>query len=72
MPLTWLLAEAGFPRARLVSVPMPLPVREIEVGLLLALLVTVTPPARAPDAVGRNVTVTVQDAPTATVAQLFV
>ncbi len=55
-----------------MSVPIPLPDREIEVGLLLALLVKVTPPARAPDAVGRKVTVTVQDAPTARVVQLFV
>ena len=42
------------------------------VGLLLALLVTVSVPVRAPDAVGLNATVTVQDAPTATEAQVFV
>ena len=70
--MTWLLAEAALPRAMLVSVPMPLPVREIDVGLLLALLVNVTAPVRVPETVGLNVTVTVQDAPTARVVQLFV
>ena len=72
MPLTWLLADAGLPSAMLVSVPMPLPVRAIDVGLLLALLVRVTAPVRVPDVVGRNVTCTVQEAPTARVEQLFV
>ena len=71
-PLTWLLAVAGRPRAMLVVVPMPLPDRAIDVGLLLALLVIVTAPVRAPDVVGVNFTVTVQDAPTASVAQVFV
>lgn len=70
--MAWLLADAGLPSAMLVSAPMPLPAREIDVGLLLALLVSVTAPVRVPDAVGVNVTVTVQDAPTARVAQLLV
>src|SRR6476469_9359868 len=72
VPLTSLLADAGLPRATLVSAPMPLPVRDTVVGLLLALLVIVADPVRVPDAVGRNVTVTVQDALTASVPQLFV
>ena len=72
VPFTSLLAEAVLPRAMLVSVPMPLPVRAIVVGLLLALLVMVTAPVRVPDAVGVTVTVTVHDAPTARVEQLFV
>src|SRR5258705_10625357 len=56
----------------LVLVPMPVPDRAIDVGLLLALLVMVTAPVRAPEVVGVNRTVTVQDAPTARVAQLLV
>jgi hypothetical protein len=56
----------------LVLGPMPLPDRPIVVGLLLALLVTVTEPVRPPSAVGRNVTETAQDAPTASVPQLLV
>ena len=56
----------------LVSLPMPLPVRAIVVGLLLALLVIVTLPVRVPDVVGVNLTVTVQEAPTARVEQLLV
>ena len=42
------------------------------VGLLLALLVTVRVPERAPAAVGLNATVTVHEAPTATEEQVFV
>jgi hypothetical protein len=71
-PFTWLLAVAGRPNATLVLVPIPLPDKATVVGLLLALLVTVRVPDRLPDAVGRNVTVTVQDAPTAIDEQLFV
>jgi hypothetical protein len=69
---TWLLAVAGRPAATLVLVPMPLPERAMVVGLLLALLVMVTAPVRVPDVVGVNETVTVQEAPTARVEQLFV
>src|ERR1039458_4710787 len=56
----------------LVVLPMPLPLRETVVGLLLALLVTVRVPVRLPDAVGLNVTVTVQEPPTAMLVQLLV
>src|SRR5258705_7685938 len=56
----------------LVLVPMPVPDRAIDVGLLLALLVMLTAPVRAPEVVGVNRTVTVQDAPTARVEQVFV
>src|ERR1035438_156187 len=56
----------------LVVLPMPLPLRVTVVGLLLALLVTVRVPARVPDAVGLNVTVTVQEPLTATLVQLLV
>src|SRR2546421_645286 len=56
----------------LVSVPMPLPDRGIASGLLLALPVRVTAPVRVPDAAGVNFTVTVQEAPTARVEQVFV
>src|SRR5258708_1789989 len=56
----------------LVLLPMPLPLRATVVGLLLALLVTVTVPERAPDAVGLNETLTVQEPPTAMLAQLLV
>jgi hypothetical protein len=43
------------------------------VGLLTALLVTVTEPARVPEAVGLNVTLTVHEAPAAMeLPQLFV
>ena len=41
-------------------------------GLLLALLVTVSVPVRVPDAVGLNVTFTVQELPAATLEQLLV
>src|SRR5690349_7958985 len=51
---------------------MPLPDSEIAVGLLLALLVMLTEPVRLPDVVGVNPTVTVHDAPTASVPQLLV
>src|SRR3984885_4009798 len=60
------------PRARLVVAPMPLPVRLTVAGLLLALLVTVSVPVRVPDAVGLNVTFTVQELPVATLEQLLV
>jgi len=66
------LAEAGWPAARLVVAPMPLPARLTVVGLLLALLVTVRVPVRVPDAVGLNVTVTVHELPVATLEQLLV
>ena len=72
VPLTWLLAVAGWCNARLVFVPIPLPVKEIEVGLLFALLVTVTAPVRVPEVVGVNRTVMVQEALTAKVEQLLV
>src|SRR5436853_244340 len=49
----------------LVVAPIPLPDSEIAVGLLLALLVTVTAPVRVPAVVGVNRTVTVQDEPAA-------
>ena len=69
MPLTWLLAVAGWPsgdvggrcRCRCRT-------GRSTVGLLLALLVTVTRAGtRCPTRSGVNVTVTVQDAPTASV-----
>src|ERR1700733_13526847 len=60
------------PGARLVVAPMPLPVRLTVAGLLLALLVTVSVPVRVPDAVGLNVTFTVQELPAATLEQLLV
>src|SRR5258706_8933263 len=56
----------------LVLVPMPLPDKAIDVGLLLALLVILTAPVRAPEVVGVNLTVTVQEAPTARLEQLLV
>src|SRR3954469_19816337 len=55
-----------------VVVPMPLPVRAMVAGLLLALPVRVTLPVRVPDEVGLKVTVTVQEAPTASDEQLLV
>src|SRR5579863_8332155 len=66
------LAEAGWPAAMSVVLPMPLPLRATAVGLLLALLVTVSEPVRAPAAVGLNDTVTAQEPPTAIVPQLLV
>jgi hypothetical protein len=70
---TELLAEVGWFSATFVVVPMPLPDKEMVVGLFTALLVTVTDPVRAPAAVGVNVTLMVQLAPTARlVPQLFV
>ena len=66
------LAVAALPAAMLVLLSMPEPDRPTVVGLLLALLVTVSVPVRAPPTVGVKVTVTAQDAPTATVAQLLV
>src|SRR5690348_18361890 len=56
----------------LVVLPMPLPVSAIARGLLLALPVRVMLPVRVPAAVGLKVTVTVQEAPTATDEQLLV
>src|SRR3954454_11931441 len=56
----------------LVEPLIPLPASPTVSGLLLALLVTVRVPARAPPAVGVNLTVTVQEAPTAMEAQLLV
>src|SRR5260370_33875170 len=55
----------------LVVLPMPVPLRATVVGLLLALLVTVSVPVRARAAVGWNETVTAQDPPTATLPQLL-
>src|SRR5260370_26922089 len=55
----------------LVVLPMPVPLRATVVGLLLALLVTVSVPVRAPAAVGLNETVTAQEPPTATLPQLL-
>src|SRR6202035_3037081 len=51
---------------------MPLPLRPTVVGLLLALLVTVSVPVRLPPAVGSKVTVTEQDPPAAMLVQLLV
>ena len=63
----------GLVEATFVVVPMPLPARATVVGLLTALLVIVRAPVRLPLAVGRNVTLTVQEAPTARlVPQVFV
>jgi hypothetical protein len=70
--LTELLAVTGRPSAMLVVVPMPLPDSATVVGLLLALLVTVSVPVRLPATVGVNATLTVQEPPTAMVEQLFV
>lgn len=50
---------------------MPLPDSPTVSGLLLALLVTVRVPELAPLAVGANVTVTVQEPPTAMLVQLL-
>jgi hypothetical protein len=66
------LADAGWPAARLVLLPIPFPLSAAVLGLLFALLVTVSVPVLAPDAVGSNLTVTVHELPTATVVQLFV
>src|SRR5437588_160804 len=77
LPFAWLLAEAGWPRAVVVVVPMPLPERPIVSGLVVALAVrvgaqvrvpdavTVRLPVRDPAAVGVNVTFTVQEEPAA-------
>src|SRR5947207_2041518 len=56
----------------LVELLIPLPASPTVSGLLLALLVTVKVPVRAPPAVGVNVTVTVQEPPAAMDAQLLV
>jgi hypothetical protein len=62
----WLDSLVGFPAARFVLVPpAPVPDNATVVGLLPALLLTESVPVRVPDAVGRNVTLTVQDAPAA-------
>ena len=55
-----------------VVLSMPVPLSAAVVGLLLALLVTVSVPVRAPPAVGLNVTFTVQEALTAMLVQLLV
>src|SRR3984885_672517 len=55
-----------------VVLPIPVPLRATVAGLLLALLVTVRVPVRAPDAVGVNDTDTVQEQPTAMLAQSLV
>src|SRR5690348_7966612 len=55
-----------------VELLMPEPVSPTVSGLLLALLVTVSVPVRVPPVVGVNLTDTVQEAPTATLVQLFV
>ena len=62
----WLDSLVGLPADRLVAtVPAPVPVSATVVGLFVALLVTVTEPVRVPEAVGRNATLTEQDAPAA-------
>ena len=62
----WLDSLVGRPAARLVGVvPAPVPDSATVVGLLVALLVTVRVPVRVPDAVGRKLTLTVQEAPAA-------
>src|ERR1700722_621757 len=66
------LAEAGWLSAMFVFPSMPAPLRPTVVGLLLALLVTVSVPVRVPPAVGLNATVTVHDPLTATLEQLLV
>ena len=66
------LAEAGWPAARLVVLSSPVPLSATVVGLLLALLVTVSVPVRAPAAMGLNDTVTAQEPPTAMAPQLLV
>ena len=47
------------------TVPAPVPDSATVVGLFVALLVTVSVPVRVPEAVGRKLTLTVQDAPAA-------
>src|ERR1700754_3162053 len=69
VPLTWVDAVAGRPAATLVAEPIPLPLRATVNGLLPA---RARLPVRVPEAVGRNVTVTVQEAPTARDPQLLV
>ena len=60
------LDEAGWFRARLVFTgPAPVPVSATVAGLFDALLAMVRLPVRVPDAVGVNVTLTVQEAPAA-------
>src|SRR5262245_28157805 len=62
----WLDSLVGLPAARSVgTVPWPVPERATVVGLFVALLVMVRVPVRAPAAVGRKLTLTVQDAPAA-------
>jgi hypothetical protein len=64
---------AARPAARLVVESTPDPLSARVAGLFVALLATETWPDRAPDAVGVNVAVTVQLAPTARdVPQVFV
>ena len=72
-PPTEPLAVAVLLSATFVDESTACPESEIVVGLFTALLVIVTEPVRPPAAVGLNVTVTVQLAPTARlVPQLFV
>ena len=60
------LDEAGWFRARLVlTEPAPVPVSATVAGLFDALLLIVRLPVRVPDAVGWNVTETVQFPPAA-------
>src|SRR3954447_1862879 len=62
----WLDSLVGLPAARLVGVvPAPVPDSATVAGLLVALLVIVSEPVRVPDAVGRKLTLTVQEAPAA-------
>jgi hypothetical protein len=66
-----LLAVAALPAAMFVLESIPEPDNDTVTGPLFALLATVTVPARDPPAVGLNATFTVQDAPTASDAQLL-
>ena len=60
------------PSARLVVEVVPVPDRLTVVGLLPALLVTVSVPVAAPAALGANATLTVHDPPAAIEEQLLV
>ena len=57
----------------MLTVPAPVPDSAITVGLLVALLVSVTEPVRVPEVVGLKTTFTVHEAPAAMEApQVFV
>ena len=56
---------AGLAGREVRALSMPVPLSATVVGLLLALLVTVSVPVRVPPAVGVKFTVTVQEPPTA-------